>query len=87
MLDMNILLTGVSLVGLVAIGAWVRFFFIRFNRLCQKVDMADDLREHMWDNIDNARKDIKQLQDAIDHINDFLEEATLTAVKNVKPRK
>lgn len=85
--DMTILLTGVSLVGLVAIGAWVHFFIRHFNRICGAVETLEDSRQYIWDRIDDVRKDIKQLQDAIDGINAFLDVVSSPAVKNVKPRK
>jgi hypothetical protein len=83
--DMTIPLIAVSLIGAVAIGAWVRFFIRHFNRICGAVETLEDSRQYIWDRIDDVRKDIKQLQDAIDHINDFLEKST--AGGNIKPRK
>jgi hypothetical protein len=83
--DMTILLTVVSLVGLVAITAWVHFFIRHFSRICGTVEALDDSRQYIWDRMDDVRKDIKQLQGAIDHINDFLEKSTTEG--NTKPRK
>lgn len=85
--DINTLLIGVSLVGLIAIGAWVCAFILYFNQICRRVEALDDSREYIWDRIDDVGKDIKQLQDAVDGINAFLDVVTPPAVKNVKPRK
>jgi hypothetical protein len=85
--DINILLTGVSLVGLIAIGAWVCAFILYFNQICRRVEALDDSREYIWDRIDDVREEIKKLQDAVDGINAFLDVVSSPPGKNVKPSK